>query len=213
MVDKTQIISAVTAAMEQAPKRKFQESIDITINLKHVDMAQPKNRIDETILLPQAIGVKKIAVLGKGDIVSQARNAGVDIIIGPEEIERLGGAAREARKLAGQYDYFLAETAVMPLVGRWLGQRLGPRGKMPQPIPMGQDITPIVERLRNSVKIRSKDRLNMSVNIGNTAMRADAVSENVDAVLKRVIGRLENGELNVRSVYVKTTMGPAVKVM
>ena len=213
MVDKTQIISAVTAAMDQAPKRKFQESIDITINLKHVDMAQPKNRIDETILLPQAIGVKKIAVLGKGDIVSQARNAGVDIIIGPEEIERLGGAPREARKLAGQYDYFLAETAVMPLVGRWLGQRLGPRGKMPQPIPMGQDITPIVERLRNSVKIRSKDRLNMSVKIGNTAMSADAVAENVDAVLKRVLGRLENGELNVRSIYVKTTMGPAVKVM
>ncbi|HJK60462.1 MAG TPA: 50S ribosomal protein L1, partial [Methanocorpusculum sp.] len=199
MVDKTQIISAVTAAMEQAPKRKFQESIDITINLKHVDMAQPKNRIDETILLPQAIGVKKIAVLGKGDIVSQARNAGVDIIIGPEEIERLGGAPREARKLAGQYDYFLAETAVMPLVGRWLGQRLGPRGKMPQPIPMGQDITPIVERLRNSVKIRSKDRLNMSVKIGNTAMSAEAVAENVDAVLKRVLGRLENGELNIRS--------------
>ena len=213
MVDKTQMISAVTAAMEQAPKRKFQESIDITINLKHVDMAQPKNRIDETILLPQAIGVKKIAVLGKGDIVSQARNAGVDIIIGPEEIERLGGAPREARKLAGQYDYFLAETAVMPLVGRWLGQRLGPRGKMPQPIPMGQDITPIVERLRNSVKIRSKDSLNMSVKIGNTAMSAEAVAENVDAVLKRVLGRLENGELNIRSVYVKTTMGPAVKVM
>jgi large subunit ribosomal protein L1 len=213
MVDKIQIISAVTAAMEQAPKRKFQESIDITINLKHVDMAQPKNRIDETILLPQAIGVKKIAVLGKGDIVSQARNAGVDIIIGPDEIERLGSAPREAREFAGQYDYFLAETAVMPLVGRWLGQRLGPRGKMPQPISMGQDITPIVERLRNSVKIRSKDRLNMSVKIGNTAMNADAVAENVDAVLKRVLGRLENGELNVRSVYVKTTMGPAVKVM
>ncbi len=213
MVEKTQIISAVTAAMEQAPKRKFQESIDITINLRHVDMAQPKNRIDETILLPQAMGVKKIAVLGKGDIVSQARNSGVDIIIGPEEIERLGGAPREARKLAGQYDYFLAETAVMPLVGRWLGQRLGPRGKMPQPIPMGQDITPIVERLRNSVKVRSKDRLNMSVKIGTTAMTADAVAENVDAILKRVVGRLENGELNIRSVYVKTTMGPAVKVM
>ncbi|HJK23493.1 MAG TPA: 50S ribosomal protein L1, partial [Methanocorpusculum sp.] len=65
----------------------------------------------------------------------------------------------------------------------------------------------------NSVKIRSKDRLNMSVKIGNTAMSAEAVAENVDAVLKRVLGRLENGELNIRSVYVKTTMGPAVKVM
>ena len=80
MVERTQIIHAVTAAITQAPERKFQESIDITINLKHVDMAQPKNRIDETILLPQAIGVKKIAVLGKGDIVSQARNAGVDLL-------------------------------------------------------------------------------------------------------------------------------------
>ena len=168
----------------------------MTINLKHVDMAQPKNRIDETILLPQAIGVKKIAVLGKGDIVSQARNAGVDIIIGPEEIERLGGAPREARKLAGQYDYFLAETAVMPLVGRWLGQRLGPRGKMPQPIPMGQDITPIVERLRNSVKIRSKDRLNMSVKIGNTAMSAQAGAGNAAEGLQRVQGRLEPGGFN-----------------
>ena len=213
MVEKSQIIQAVTAAFEQAPKRNFQESVDITINLKHVDMAQPKNRIDETILLPQAMGVKKIAVLGKGDIVSQARNAGVDLIMGPEEIERLGGAPREARKLAGQYDYFLAETAVMPLVGRWLGQRLGPRGKMPQPIPPQQDITPIVERLRNSIRIRSKDRLNMSVKIGNTSMAPEAVADNIDAVMKRVLGRLENGELNIRSVYVKTTMGPAVKVM
>jgi len=213
MVEKSQIITAVTAAFEQAPKRNFQESVDITINLKHVDMAQPKNRIDETILLPQSMGVKTIAVLGKGDIVSQARNAGVDAIIGPEEIERLGGAPREARKFADQYDYFLAETAVMPLVGRWLGQRLGPRGKMPQPIPPQQDITPIVERLRNSIRIRSKDRLNMSVKIGNTAMTPEAVADNVDAVMKRVLGRLENGELNIRSVYVKTTMGPAVKVM
>ncbi|HJJ42194.1 MAG TPA: 50S ribosomal protein L1 [Methanocorpusculum sp.] len=213
MVEKTQIITAVTAAIEQAPKRKFQESVDIAINLKHVDMAQPKNRIDETILLPQSMGVKKIAVLGKGDIVSQARNSGVDLIIGPEEIERLGGAPREARKMASSYDFFLAETAVMPLVGRWLGQRLGPRGKMPQPIPPQQDITPIVERLRNSIKIRSKDRLNMSVKIGHTGMKPEEISENIDAVLKRVIGRLENGELNIRSVYVKTTMGPSVKVM
>ncbi|HJJ55767.1 MAG TPA: 50S ribosomal protein L1 [Methanocorpusculum sp.] len=213
MVNKTQIIDAVKSAMDKAPKRNFKESVDVTINLKHVDMAQPKNRIDETILLPQVIGTKKIAVLGKGDIVSQAKNAGADIIIGPEEIERLGGEPREARKFAGQYDYFLAETAVMPLVGRWLGQRLGPRGKMPQPIPIGQDITPIIERLRNSVKVRSKDRLNMSVKIGDTSMSVDSISDNVETVLKRVLDRLENGELNIRSVYVKTTMGPSVKVM
>ncbi len=73
-------------------------------------------------------------MLGKGDITTQAKAAGVDLIIGPEEIERLGGEPpREARVFADQYRFFLAETAVMPLVGRWLGTRLGPRGKMPTP--------------------------------------------------------------------------------
>ena len=115
MVDRAKILEAVKTAIEKAPERKFSESIDITINLKNIDMAQPKNRIDETILLPHGIGEKiGICVIGKGDIVTQAKDAKVDLIIGPEEVERLGGAPREARKVASTYRFFLAETAVMP---------------------------------------------------------------------------------------------------
>ena len=102
MVERARILEAVKAAIEKAPERKFSESVDITINLKNIDMAQPKNRIDETILLPHGTGkTVGIAVLGKGDITTQAREAGVDLIIGPEEIERLGGEPREARQVAG----------------------------------------------------------------------------------------------------------------
>ncbi len=115
MVDRAKILQAVKTAIEKAPERKFSESIDITINLKNIDMAQPKNRIDETIMLPHGIGEKiGICVIGKGDIVTQAKDAKVDLIIGPEEVERLGGAPREARKVASKYRYFLAEMAVMP---------------------------------------------------------------------------------------------------
>ena len=214
MVERARIIEAVKTAKEKAPERKFSESVDITINLKNIDMAQPKNRIDETILLPHGTGTNVgIVVLGKGDITTQAKEAGVDLIIGPEEIERLGGEPREARKIAGKYRFFLAETAVMPSVGRFLGPRLGPRGRMPTPIVSGQDIRPIVERLRNSVKIRTKDKKVFSVKVGNTGMNEEQVAENIDAVLKRVESVLEQGHLNVRSVYVKTTMGPAVKVV
>ena len=214
MVERARIIEAVKTAKEKAPERKFSESVDITINLKNIDMAQPKNRIDETILLPHGTGTNVgIVVLGKGDITTQAKEAGVDLIIGPEEIERLGGEPREARKIAGKYRFFLAETAVMPSVGRFLGPRLGPRGRMPTPIVSGQDIRPIVERLRNSVKIRTKDKKVFHVKVGNTGMNEEQVAENIDAVLKRVESVLEQGHLNVRSVYVKTTMGPAVKVV
>jgi large subunit ribosomal protein L1 len=214
MVERARIIEAVKTAIEKAPPRKFSESVDITINLKNIDMAQPKNRIDETILLPNGTGKKVgIAVLGKGDITTQAKESGVDLIIGPEEIERLGGEPREARTMANSYRFFLADTSVMPQVGRFLGPRLGPRGRMPMPIPSGTDIRPIVERLRNSVKIRTKDKKVFHARVGTTEMPPEQIAENIDAVLKRVESVLEQGAMNVRSVYVKTTMGHPERVV
>ncbi|NTU99863.1 MAG: 50S ribosomal protein L1 [Methanoregulaceae archaeon] len=214
MVERTRILEAVKAAIEKAPERKFSESVDITINLKNIDMAQPKNRIDETILLPNGTGRKVgIAVLGKGDITTQAREAGVDLIIGPDEIERLGGAPREARHMAEKYRFFLAETSVMPQVGRFLGPRLGPRGRMPMPIPGGTDIRPIVERLRNSVKVRTKDKKTFHVKVGSTGMPPEQIAENIDAVLRKIEGALDQGPMNIRSVFVKTTMGPAERLV
>jgi len=214
LVERVQILNAVNSAIEKAPKRNFQESMEIIVNLRNIDMAQPKNRIDETMLLPHGTGrTEKIAVLGKGDITTQAKAAGVDLIIGPEEIERLGGEKREARQMADTYRFFLAETGVMPLVGRFLGTRLGPRGKMPQPIPQGVDIGPIVERLRKSVKFRTKDKKTFHVKVGSTGMNPDEVAENIDAVLKKVEANLESGTMNIRSIYVKTSMGPAERIV
>ena len=214
LVERVQILKAVNEAVEKAPKRNFQESMEISINLKNLDMAQPKNRIDETMILPKGTGkTVKIAVLGKGDITTQAKAASVDLIIGPEEIERLGGEPREARKMAEEYNFFLAETAVMPLVGRYLGTRLGPRGKMPQPVPPGVDVGPIVERLRNSVKFRTKDKMTFHVRVGSTGMSPEDVAENIDAIMKKVESSLASGSMNVRSVYVKTSMGPAVRLI
>jgi large subunit ribosomal protein L1 len=214
MVERAQILKSVKSAMDNAPDRKFRESVDLTINLRNIDMAQPKNRIDETMLLPNGTGSpNRIVVLGKGDITTQAKEAGVDLIIGPEEIERLGGEPREARKMAGEYKFFLAETAVMPLVGRYLGPRLGPRGKMPTPIPPNTDIRPIVQRLRNSVKFRTRDKKTFHLKVGTTGMEPEQIAENIDVVLKRVESLLDGGVMNIRSVYVKTTMGQAEKVM
>jgi len=214
MVERARILEAVKAAIEKAPERKFSESVDITINLKNIDMAQPKNRIDETILLPHGTGkTVGIAVLGKEDITTQAREAGVDLIIGPEEIERLGGEPREARQVAGKYRFFLADTGVMPQVGRFLGPRLGPRGRMPTPIPGGTDIRPIVERLRKSVKVRTKDKKTFHVKVGSTQMPPEQIAENIDAVLKKIEGVLDQGSMNIRSVFVKTTMGPAERLL
>ena len=134
-------------------------------------------------------------------------------LITPEDIERLGGTPREARKIAAEYRFFIAETSVMSQVGRYLGPRLGPRGRMPIPVQPGTDIRPMVDRLRGSAKIRTKDRTTFHARVGSTEMDPDLIAENIDAVMKRIEGKLEQGHLNIRSVYVKTTMGPAVRLV
>jgi large subunit ribosomal protein L1 len=71
----------------------------------------------------------------------------------------------------------------------------------------------MVDRLRSSVKIRTKDRATFHARVGSTEMDPNLIAENIDAVMKRIEGRLEQGHLNIRSVYVKTTMGPAVRMV
>lgn len=84
---------------------------------------------------------------------------------------------------------------------------------MPTPVPATMDVGPTVERLRKSVKFRSKDKSTFHVKVGNASMETDALAENIEAVLHRVEGSLESGAMNIRSVYIKTSMDPAVRII
>jgi len=56
-LEHEKILEAVTQAIEKSPQRKFSESVDLAINLKNLDMNQPTNRLDEEIILPNALEV------------------------------------------------------------------------------------------------------------------------------------------------------------
>ena len=101
----------------------------------------------------------------------------------------------------------------MPVIGKRLGTVLGPRGKMPKPVPPGIDPRQIIENLRSTVKIRSRDKMTFHAPVGTRGMSAEDLAENIDLVLKRLTAKLERGKLNIRSAYVKTTMGAAVRLL
>ena len=109
--------------------------------------------------------------------------------------------------------YFLAEAPLMANIGKTLGVVLGPRGKMPRPLPPGADPSPQINNLRNTVKVRSKDKPVFHCVVGSETMPVEDIADNVEAVLKRVEAKLEHGRMNVASVYVKTTMGPSVRLV
>ncbi len=203
----------INKALANSSGRKFKESIDLAINLKNIDLSQPKNRIEEEIALPKGRGKDiKVGVFGSGELAVKAKTV-ADIVIQPEEIEEYADDKRKARKLVNSYNFFIAEAPLMPVIGKRLGAVLGPRGKMPKPMPPGADPTGMVNNLRKTVKIRSKDNKTFHTVVGTKDMSPDDIKANVDAVLTRLISKLEHGEMNIASIYLKTTMGPAVRLM
>jgi len=212
MVDE-KILKAVKEAVEKAPKRNFEESVEIAVNLKDIDLNKPQNRIDEQIILPHGRGKEpKIAIFAKGELALKAKELGL-MIINPDEIEDLAKEKKRMKKLASEVSFFLSDTQYMPLIGRHLGVILGPRGKMPIPVPPNADLKAIVERLKKTVRARTRNNPTFHVPVGTKSMPPEQIAENIEAVLSRVESKLERGAQNIRSVYVKTTMGPAVRVI
>jgi large subunit ribosomal protein L1 len=206
-------VDAVKTALEKAKQRKFKESVEIAINLKDVDLSNPKNRIDEEVILPKGRGGEaKIAVICSGELAVKAKKS-ADLVIAPEQIGEYADDKKKAKKLVTEYTFFIAEAPLMPTIGKRLGAIMGPRGKMPRPIPQSADPAPLIQNLRMTIKVRTRDRPTFHALVGSREMDADALAENIEAVLKRIMAKLERGKMNIRSAYVKTSMGPAVRLM
>ncbi|MGP8320781.1 MAG: 50S ribosomal protein L1 [Methanosarcinaceae archaeon] len=207
------ILNTVKQLLDDSPERKFRESVDLAINLKNLDMSQPKYRVDEVIILPKGLGKsRKIAVFAKGDVGIQAKNAGADYIFTEEDIEELGADKSKARTLANECDSFIAEVQYMALIGKSLGAILGPRGKMPIPLTPDRNVEDMINTTKNSIRLRSKDKLTFHVAVGSREMSVDDLTENIGTVINRLERSLDKGKQNFKSIYITTTMGNSVKV-
>lgn len=212
-VRKDVIMDSLAKAREAAPPRGFEQSIDLTVNLKDLDMRQPDNRVNLRIQLPHGVGGQNVLVFAQGDMALRARRAGADRVIEPTELNALGSDKKEAKRQLKDYDIFVAEAPLMPTVGRVAGPILGPRGKMPTPVPPQAPIDAILERERRTVILRSQDRPFVKCKVGRESMPDEELADNIEYALSNLTGALSRGVNNVQSVFLKLTMGPAIKVI
>lgn len=208
------IRTAIKKAKENAPKRNFVESFDMVVNVRDLDLADPKNRFDLEVQLPHLSSKKAaVCVIGEGDLAIRAQRAGADLVLGREDLEQLASNPKMAKEIAENHYFFVAAAPMMPLVGRFLGRVLGPRGKMPSPIPPNIDVEPIITRLRQSTRVRLRRNPTIHVRVGTFDMNDEDLSANINAVLTNILTKFERETNNLRSVYIKTTMGEPVKVI
>ncbi|MFB6204314.1 MAG: 50S ribosomal protein L1 [Candidatus Nanohaloarchaea archaeon] len=200
---------AVEEAVENSDERNFLQSLDLVINFKSLDLSDPNNRFNEDLKLPyQADEDVKVAVIGD-TLAKNADNA--DLEITEDELEEYYENPNKAKDLAEEYSFLIAEAPLMPDIGQHLGQVFGPRNMMPDPMPPGSDPTDEIEDLRNTVTLRLGEQPLMQVKIGKED-RVEEAARNASAVYDFVRDRLPQGDNNVKSVLVKTTMGPTVEV-
>jgi len=210
MITEVQLTEMVKKIKAESKKRKFTQAIELIINFKDIDVKKGF-AINEVVQLPKTSSPASVCVIATGEMGLKAKEANADAVIGTSELEKFGADKRESRKFINKYDFFLADTKVMPLVGKTLGQFLGPRGKMPTPVPFDAPIESFLQRFRASIKVRTRASLSISCKIGDESMTDEDLAINAHAVLSAIEKKLPNGERNIKRIMLKTSMGKPLK--
>ena len=213
-MDKKEIIKKIREYKENQKKEKkrgFKQSADISVNFENINIESPDSKLNLNILLPKGRGMDvKIGVFAEGDMRLNAKKLS-KYVLDKKEIGDHAKNKRKMRKIANSCYAFIAQVDFMPLVGKSWGIVLGPRGKMPQPVPGNADLNPVFTRLKNTIRIKSKKNPTVNVPVGTEDMGAEDLADNILAVMDGIDGVI--AEENLKSVYFKVTMGPSIKLL
>jgi large subunit ribosomal protein L1 len=210
MITEAQLKEMIKEAKSADKERKFKQSLELIMVFKDIDVKKGFS-LNETVQLPKTNSPAAVCVMASGDMGLKAKSAKADRVIDNDELNRLAANKRESRKMINSFDFFLADTKLMPIVGKVLGQILGPRGKMPIPVPFNAPIESFLDRFRSSVRVKVKNSLSMSCKIGDETMEDSDLALNANAVVSAVEKKLPNGDKNIKRIMVKTTMGKISK--
>ena len=202
--------------------RKFDETIDFIINLKDINLNDPKQRIDKELIVPNDViaeEIPNVCVIASDEILSGAKKLGLDTL----DLEGLTALDREEKKnkkkFVKKYEFFIVEDKRMRDVARFLARYLGPAGKMPKPFPSGygiisslNDLDTAIERYKKIIRIQVKKHPVVQIKIGKKSMEMDKIFQNMKTVVDYVADRMPHKFNNFRSMFIKTTMGPAIKL-
>ncbi|PWV37220.1 MAG: 50S ribosomal protein L1 [Desulfurococcaceae archaeon] len=212
MLSKEILAQRIAEAIKIGSGRRFKQSVELVVVFKGIDPKSPKARFRDAVYLPKGLGKSSyICVVADGDTLIRARNAGVDLVISREELQKL--SKKQAKAIASKCDWILVRTDLMGLAGRILGPALGPRGKAPTPLDVNADIASLVKYYRSVTRLRNKEQPFVSGIIGSEDMNPEDLAENALAVLGFIENKLEEPlTAAVKKIIVKTTMGIPVEV-
>lgn len=205
---KQDFLNALNELRKISKKRKFDQTIDLIVNLKNFDLK--RESVSLLVLLPHVAKKKKICAFFENPSIIP------NYVITKKEIERLD--EKTIKDFIKDYDIFIASAKLMPTIAAKFGRVIGPIGKMPDPkiggvLPNEDEeiVSRIVKKLSSSVKIKTKEA-SIKISIGKEGMPDEHIAENAWAVYNKLVEALPKKKENIRSVMLKFTMSKPIKI-
>ena len=209
--EEADILVKVKEAKEKANPRKFSQNWDLCINLKGVDLKKPENRLNLEFQLPEGRG-RDTGVVVIADSLAAAATGIASVVIRKDEIDKLSKDQKKLKIIMAQNDWFFGEMGLMPMIGKTLGLVLGPKGKMPKPLPPTANVKAFVEAAKKNTRIKLATTPVLHISVGTDKLTEQQIANNISAVLNFVKEKLPKGKNSIHSAYIKLTMGPAIKL-
>ena len=214
-MDQSKVIETLKQVRNK--KRNFSQAIDLVVSLKDLDLKKPEHQVDFFITLQNNPGKKaKVAALVAQELATEAKNV-CDTVVLQDDFLRYAKDKKAVKKLVKEHAYFIGQANIMTKVATTFGRILGPRGKMPNPkagciVPPKASLKPLYNKLQNTVRVTAKTAPVVQCRLGNEKMSDEQLAQNFNAVYDHLLTSLPNGEANVKSVFLKLTMGKPVKL-
>lgn len=214
-MNKQQILETVKNLRSISKKRKFKQSFDIIFNFKELDIK--KNNVDFFVNLPHFRGtdVKVCAIVGP-ELENKSKEA-CNLVILKKDLDKYKTDLKLVKKVAKEYDFFIAQADLMGLIATIFGRILGPLGKMPNPRvgavlpPVGQ-VKPTVEKFKKLVRVMTKKEPIIKVVVGKEDMKDEDIADNISIIYDQLVHQLPKGVGNIKNIMIKLTMSKPMKV-
>ena len=209
-VTKSYGVKEAISLIKKSKKLKFDETIDIAINLG-VDPKHADQIVKGVVKLPHGTGkAEKIAVFAKEDKAKEAEAAGADFV-GSEDL------AQKLEKSEIKVDRVIATPDMMATVGK-LGKVLGPKGLMPNPKlgTVTTDLKKAIEDIKNGlIEFKADKAGTVHAGIGKVSFAEEKLEKNINNFVDAIIKAKPNGAKGnyFKDMYISSTMGPSLKLL
>lgn len=201
----------LAAAKDPKTRRRFLQSVELQIGLKNLDPAKDKRFAGSYVLPKEARPNTKVCIIGDQKHLDIAKELKLDAV-SADDLKKFDKKKKPIKKWASSYDALLATDTLIKTIPRLVGPQLNKMGMFPSPISHTDDIQAKITEIKSTVKFQLKKVLCLGVAIGHVNMAESDLKAHLILSINFLVSLLKKGWQNIRSLYVKSSMGKPVRI-